>query len=251
MKLTKIKFKTTIKQQKDITMKVLGLDFETTGLEASKDRVIEIGAVVWDTDKKKPMALMSELVKVEEKLSPEIIRITGIDDEMLEVYGINGETAFSKLKELVDTCDYIVAHNAKFDRSFFEQEIKNYGVDIDPKKLKWVDTYMDVPYPESIQTRKLSYLAAEHGILNTNAHRALFDVIVMLNILKNYSIDEVVKRAESPSVNVIAKVSFSEKDKAKNLGFRWNKDDKTWFKEFKELDLKTKQFPFEIDVISF
>lgn len=232
-------------------MRILGLDFETTGLDFINDRVIEIGAVVWDTESKKPMAMMSELIKLEEKLSPEIIRITGIDDEMLQAYGINGESAFGKLKDLIDSCDYVVAHNAKFDRSFFELEIKNYGIEIDPTKLKWVDTYMDVPYPDSIQTRKLSYLAAEHGILNTNAHRALFDVIVMLNILKNYSIDEVVKRAESPSVNVIAKVSFSEKDKAKDMGFRWNKDDKIWFKEFKELDLKTKQFPFEVDVISF
>lgn len=231
-------------------MKILGLDFETTGLNSATDRVIEIGAVVWETNKKKPMALMSELVKVEAQLSQEIINITGIDDEMLESYGINGESAFGKLIELIDTCDCIVAHNAKFDRSFFEMEVKRYGLDIDCSKLKWVDTCMDVPYPESIQTRKLSYLAAEHGILNTNAHRALFDVIVMLNVLKNYSIDEVLKRAQSPSVNVIAKVSFSEKDKAKDLGFRWNKDDKIWFKEFKQLDLQSKNFPFEIDVIN-
>ena len=155
---------------------------------------------------------MSELVSFDGKLTDEIIRITGIDDQMLTDYGVNGETAFAKLVELMKGCDYIVAHNAKFDKGFFEKEVKNYGIDCNVSELKWIDTYLDVPYPESIQTRKLTYLAAEHGILNTNAHRALFDVVVMLNILKKYSMQEVIQRSESPSVQVVAKVSFDEKD---------------------------------------
>ncbi len=231
-------------------MKILGLDFETTGLDARSERVIEIGAVVWDTEKNTPCAMMSELVTCETPLSDEIIKITGIDDQMLKQFGVNGETAFAKLVELISACDYVVAHNAKFDRSFFEQEVKNYGIDFDSASLKWIDTCMDVPYPESIQTRKLTYLAAEHGILNSNAHRALFDVIVMLNVLKHYAFEDVIERAKSPSVQVVAKVSFDEKDKAKKLGFRWNRDDKIWFKEFKEIDIPKKQFPFEIDVVN-
>ena len=229
-------------------MKILGLDFETTGLEFGKDRVIEIGAVVWDTEKSKACALMSELVTYDGQLSQEIINITGIEDDMIASYGINGETAFARLVELMKGCEYIVAHNAPFDRNFFENEVKNYGISVDVNSFKWIDTCIDVEYPESIQTRKLTYLAAEHGIINGNAHRALFDVMTMLNVLKKYPIQDVVERSKSPSVQVVAKVSFSEKDKAKKLGFRWNGDDKIWFKEFKQMDIPHKKFPFEIDV---
>ncbi len=232
-------------------MKILGLDFETTGLEAQQERVIEIGAVIWCTETNKPLSMMSELIKFEgfQQLPAEIIKITGITDDMLNSYGVEGKPAFDKLNQMISSCDYVVAHNAKFDRSFFEAEVQRYGTQCDVQSLKWIDTCNDVPYPEDIQTRKLSYLAAEHGILNTNAHRALFDVMAMLNVLKNYSIEEVVDRSNSPLVQVIAKVSFAEKDKAKNLGFRWNKDDKTWFKEFKEMDLASRQFPFEIEKV--
>lgn len=229
-------------------MKILGIDFETTGLEFNKDRVIEVGAVVWDTDNQKPLAMQSELVKPENftAVPEEIVRITGISTDMVEEYGVTPEAAFIRLIELAKKADYLVAHNAGFDRSFFESELKNLGLDI--PDTPWICTLQDVPYPSSIVTRKLSYLAAEHKILNPYSHRAVFDVLTMLDVLKNYKIDEVVQRSKSPSVKVTAIVSFEEKDKAKNLGFRWDGSNKTWSKSYKECDIESVQFPFEVRV---
>lgn len=231
-------------------MKVLGLDFETTGLHSTTDRVIEIGAVVWDTETGRPQAMFSELVKYDGSLSSEIVKITGITDTMLKDYGRDPKSSFQYLWSLIQSCEYVVAHNAPFDRGFLENELRHFEIASDFSEVQWIDTLTDVPYPDSIGSRKLTYLAADHGFLNSNAHRALFDVLTMLNIFQRYSINDITLRAKSPNVQVIAKVSFEEKEKAKKLGFRWNKDDKIWFKDFKMMDLETQNFPFEFEIQS-
>lgn len=230
-------------------MKVLGLDFETTGLNATSDRVIEIGAVVWDTDRQQPVALQSDLVLPDPfpGLIEEIVKITGIQEEDLKTFGIDGNVAFEKLLSLVAECDYIVAHNAEFDRSFYRQELMNYGLS-EEGETPWIDTVTDIPYSSDIVTRKLTYLAAEHGFVNTYAHRAVFDTLTMLSLLNRYDLAEVVERSKSPSVTVTSHVTFEEKDKAKNMGFRWDAPNKKWIKTMKLCDVENTDFPFKFSV---
>jgi len=232
-------------------LKILGLDFETTGIDGTQCRVLEIGAVVWDTELKKPLAIQSEIIYPEglTEIPLESEKVHGISMETLKTYGTDGKTGFLRLIELLKTCEYVVAHNAPFEQSFLINEIENYGIEFDAKKIKWIDTMSDIAYPEDVQTRKLTYLAAEHGILNSHSHRAVTDVLAMLGILAQYPFEEIVFRSQSPTIQVVAKVSFDEKDKAKNLGFYWNPKNKTWFKEFKEMDLEGKNFPFEIETL--
>jgi oligoribonuclease (3'-5' exoribonuclease) len=40
-------------------MKLLGIDLETTGLDVTKDRIIEIGMVLWETDTQTPIIVDS------------------------------------------------------------------------------------------------------------------------------------------------------------------------------------------------
>jgi len=231
-----------------LTVRILGLDFETTGLLASEDRVIEIGAVVWDTDSNKPVHVFSELVKPEGfvGLPDTIIKVTGIEDQDLYDFGISTQVAFERLNELIENSEYVVAHNVKFDQSFYEAEISRLG--LEPVDRPWLDTVTDVPYGDEVGSRKLTYLAADHGIVNAYAHRAVFDSLTMMTILSRYDIQEVVDRAKSPSVSVLAHVSFEEKDKAKNLGFKWDGKNKKWYRHYKQCDLETVNFPFEYSV---
>ena len=60
---------------------IVALDLETTGLEADRDAIIEIGAIRFKGDRVE--ARFSELVNPGRKLSPFITRLTGITDAML------------------------------------------------------------------------------------------------------------------------------------------------------------------------
>ncbi len=109
-----------------------------------------------------------------------------------------------------------------------------------------IDTMIDLPFDEKIHgSKKLTHLAATHGFLNPFPHRAVFDVLTMLKMASYYDLKTILARNASPTVTVVARVSFDDKDKAKALGFHWEATSKTWEKRYKEIDLKTMDFPFQ------
>jgi DNA polymerase-3 subunit epsilon len=97
---------------------------------------------------------------------------------------------------------------------------------------------MDIVFPKDITTRRLTYLAAEAGFTSPWKHRAIFDVMTMLKLASAYDLDAIVARAREPLLYVQAVVSFDEKEKAKELGFRWFAPGKQWWKPMKVSDLE-------------
>jgi DNA polymerase-3 subunit epsilon len=144
---------------------------------------------------------------------------------------------------MAEHCEYIVAHNGtRFDRLFLEKQTWK------PEK-PWIDTLTDVPYPNEIVTRKLNFLAAEHGFLNPFPHRAIFDTLTMLKVFSLYAIDHVVEDMKSPLVKIMAQVSYEEKSKAKDLGFRWDPQNRHWYMEIRRLAWERRVFPFPTSLI--
>lgn len=230
-------------------MKLLGLDFETSGIDPNNDRIIEIGAVLWDAERKTPLEVFGKLVSHPNLvLSEEIIQITGIQPRDLEEQGVPIEQALCPLEELFQRTDYVVAHNGnKFDRPFLERTLERAGMPLWDKP--WIDTMTDVPYPDSIRARKLNHLAADHQVFNPLPHRAVFDVIVMLQILSKYPMEEVVRLARSPAVEIRADVSYDDRHLAKERGFRWDGERRIWCKVVKELHLSQESeatFPVQV-----
>ncbi len=226
-------------------MLLLGLDLETTGLNPDADDIIEIAAVIWDTHRQSPIKIYNELVQTQQILSPEITRLTGIEQSDLNNWGVSPQEILFNLESLSKKCSYIVAHNAKeFDQKFILRYLKeNPEVQI---TLPWIDTLTDLPYPNDMKTRKLMHLGAEHGFLNPFPHRSLFDVLTMFKILSHYPIEQVIELLESPLVRAVAQVSFDEREKAKTLGFKWDPQRKEWFKSLREIQLKQEEYPFKI-----
>lgn len=227
-------------------MYVLEIDLETTGLSFEEDDIIEIGAVVWNTDTNTPAAMLNHLVLQPHKLplSEAIVNITGITDADLTQFGIDEKTALCEFLTLAEKCQYVVAHNGNyFDKPFVDKALSRHSLSLN---LPWIDTMFDVPF--NCGTKQLTYLAAEHGFLNPFAHRALFDVLTMLKVCSNYDWQEIVSRARSPQIKVIAKVSKEDRQLAKDKGFRWDPKNYVWFKEMKECDLNLELFGFEVSV---
>jgi DNA polymerase III subunit epsilon len=222
-------------------MLLLALDFETLGLSPETDRVIEIGAALWSTKLKTPVKLFSEFVH-DETYAPvpeEITRLTGINQEMLTNWGYHPKEAFLFLTALMNKAAYIVAHNGnEFDRKFYEAECRR--LEITPSDRPWLDTTLDVPYPDEIYTRKLSYLASEYGFINPFPHRALCDVFTMLTVMSKFDIENIIAYSKEPLVTLQALCLPPWEDggassaKAKELYFKWISDKKVWERKIKQ-----------------
>lgn len=236
-------------------MKILGIDFETTGLDSDRDRVIEIGAVLWETDRKCPLQVMNCLIKHTPNenvaLSKEIRDLTHIHPSDIETCGIAPTQAFESLLKLIEPVEYIVAHNGTlFDSLFFTAELKRLNL-ADKFKKPWIDTRTDVPYPANTVKRGQEAIEELHGIKNPFPHRAVFDALGMLQILSHYNMEDIIALSKIPMVVVKAMVSFDEKEKAKERGYYWEPKTKSWLKAIKEntLAAEISQSDFQILVI--
>ena len=223
----------------------LGIDLETTGLDPLSSEIIEIGYMVWDTTQLCPVTFGSYLIKNHHPLPEEIKKITGINDAYLNKFGVDLKQAIISLSDLANKCDFLIGHNSiDFDRKYLSKACKKYSIQF-PQKY-WIDTMIDIPYPSSIRTRKLDYLAVEHDISVVIAHRAVFDIWTTMQILSKYDINKIIERAKTGFVKLIAKVSYEERTKASIQGFKWDSKNKIWFKILRLHDAKNIQFDFPV-----
>jgi DNA polymerase III subunit epsilon len=235
-------------------MLIVGVDVETTGLSPVEDRITEIGAVAWDTIHATPVGFFHRFIRQEKPLSDLIKDLTGLNDEILATYGIPEEQALKDFTVFMGISEYMVAHNAPFDKRMIEGAYLRHGQFI-PDNLQWIDTVVDVPYPAKIKSKSLVALAAEHRFLNPFPHRAVTDVLTMMAVASNYDWAKIIANACEPKVTIWAKTTFAEKDKAKSAGFYWNGDKKIWTKNIFLKDIvdeadKCNKLGFEVQVIN-
>lgn len=90
------------------------LKFETTGLEADEDRIIEVGAM-----KVRDGVVVDEFQAFvyQESLPAKITELTGISEDMLIFNGRMEEDVLSTLQEFIGE-DVIVSHFSQFDLTF-------------------------------------------------------------------------------------------------------------------------------------
>lgn len=245
-------------------MLILGLDFETTITEPvmpKEMRIIEIGAVLWDSVRKYPVLPITRLVWDKSyPFVPFITELTGLTLADLEKYGTPPKYALEKLLKLMREAEAVVAHNGKFfDKPLLEAECARHGLAM--PELPWIDTVCDIDYPKKIETRKLDFLAPSHGFINPFAHRAMFDVLSMMKILSNYDFDYILARSKEPEIVIKALVQKpfgptaeqgkKETDQAKARGFRFDGESKSWLKRIKEVDyqMEVGACPFRIAIL--
>jgi len=157
------------------------IDFETSGLAPNGGgRATEIAAVLVRDGQ--VIDSYASLMKTGVWVPPFIEQLTGISNAMLEDAPLASEV-MQEVAEFTRACP-IVAHNAPFDRGFWQAELALAGCDADPAH-EFACTVLLARrlYPEA-PSCKLGSLAEFHGLPNSGrAHRALADAMTTAHLL--------------------------------------------------------------------
>jgi len=156
--------------------RTIWFDFETTGLNPFHQRIIEISA------KDNNGNTFDTLLKINGTLDAEIIKITGITNEMLETQGRDYNTAITDFYKYIVSDNsnqriFMIAHNGDaFDRMFLKTQLKKLNLTL-PSKVNFVDSIFvsKLLYPR-IFSHSMASLGKYFSIVNESAHRAQGDV---------------------------------------------------------------------------
>ncbi len=179
------------------------LDLETTGGNATRDRITEIAAVRVENGVE--TARWSTLVNPQCRIPPFIQSLTGITDEMVE----NAPTFASVANNLLALLDgaVFVAHNVRFDHGFVINELARLEKTLKAKTLCTVRLSRKL-YPQH-KGHGLDAILLRHGLTTQARHRAMGDVDVVLQWLKIAAAelgDDTVRRAASELVQGSASI---------------------------------------------
>jgi DNA polymerase III alpha subunit (gram-positive type) len=225
-------------------MLVLGLDFETTGLDIEKSGIVSVAGAVIDADTKRITRAFTTIVKPHPECvwTKEAIDTHGITPEFVGEHGMPEEDALDMLERVFSVgLDAFCAHNATtFDKLIYDQWLKRTGRS--NSKLPWIDSVKDLPVKKG---GTLTHMGADLGLFSTlPAHDALNDVQMMLAILAKYDIREIVKTASAPVVRLEAYPKGYDPAlnvKFKAAAFRWDPDNKGWFKDVRDFQVEAEQ----------
>ena len=145
------------------------VDLETTGLQAKTEKIIEIGAIkVRDF---KVVDTFVSFIYPGKELSPRIIEITKITDEMLK----GAPTINEVIREFHSFCEDldVLGHNILFDYSFLKHAMVNEKLAFEKKGIDTLKIARK--YLPDLESRSLSYLTKHFQIEHSKAHRALQD----------------------------------------------------------------------------
>lgn len=158
-----------LNKEKEFVSDYVVFDLETTGLEASTDRIIEIGALKYKNNEL--VDEFSVLINPEVKLPSVITKITGLTDENLK----DKRTIDVVLPEFMTFIENLtlIAHNSEFDLGFIEENIKRLGLNmITNKNIDTVEKarkYIPKAYNYKLETLK-KYFHLDYG-----SHRSVDD----------------------------------------------------------------------------
>lgn len=207
------------------------VDTETTGVDTSKDAIIELGMVLFEFDPDTGIVyhVLDSFDQLEDPgfpIPPESTAVHGITDDMVAGKRIDD----ASVDRFLDGVTLVIAHNAKFDRVFMEKRLPVF------ESLPWGCSFAQVDWSEEgIGSAKLEYIAYRYGFFY-DAHRADVDCFALLEVLQqklpksgDIVLRSIVNTLGQKSYTVYATGSpFDSKDTLKARSYRWDGEKKCW-----------------------
>jgi len=199
---------------------ILILDTETTGLDPNTDRIIELGLVLWNVEHACILACYSDLIKADSNPAE---AINHIPSEAVSEYGKSSFTVMAALAHYESIADAVVAHNAKFDKSFVGSILHK----------PWICSMDDLEWPATSGSQSLVNIALAHGVGVMSAHRALADCLLLARLFERVAemgvdVNAMLERGLLPRKVFRALVDYKDKDLAKSNKFRWDSEKRQW-----------------------
>ena len=189
--------------QLNLTRPIIFFDLETTGVDISKDRIVEISMV-------KVMPDGQEILKTR-RINPEMhipeaaTAIHGITDEDVKDEPTFRQIAKS-LEQFTQGCDFGGFNSNRFDLPMLVEEFLRAGVDVDFKHRKFIDV-QNIFHKKEHRTLVAAYKFYCDKDL-TEAHSAQADTMATYEVLKAQ-----LERYPDLENNIDALAEFSTRDK--------------------------------------
>jgi DNA polymerase III epsilon subunit family exonuclease len=157
----------------------IAFDLETTGLQPTSCRIVEVGAVRFRGDGQVLNEFQS-LVNPNYSIPERVIEVHGITDEMVQDEPTFEEVSDRLIQFLGDDPAVLLAHNAGFDVGFLSVELGRLRRPLPLNPV--LDTCGLARRRVASPNHKLETLGRHFGLVETEVHRALDDAALLKDV---------------------------------------------------------------------
>src|SRR5699024_6023744 len=179
------------------------LDIESTGGKFSEEGITEIA--IYKFDGQEVVDQFGSLVNPERKIQPFVVKLTGINNDMLR-YAPKFYQVAKRIIEITEDC-VLVAHNAKFDYRILRLEFRRLGFEYKRKTLYTVE--LSKKLIPNMPSYSIGKLTKSLGIPIVDRHRAVCDAQATVKLFK------LLPNADSEKKIVESNIKLQPKSKLK------------------------------------
>lgn len=219
---------------------LLILDTETTGLDPDHGQCIELGAVLFHVATRAVLSQVSFLMPARRNPAQ---HVNGIAAEVTQL-SQPWQAGLACFEAMLAAADAVLAHNAAFDRQWFGL------APLPPIEKPWICSMEDICWPAERHLRatpSVRDLALAYGVPVWAAHRALTDCIYLVQVFERCpDLELLLAAALEPRQLFRAQLSYAERHRAKEAGFRWNDAvPGAWSRRLSEREAQALPFPVQ------
>lgn len=203
-KINICKLQMEYKTIEEIKRRYIAFDIETTGLSWAQDKIIEVGAILFENGE--ITGKYSTLVNPEVLIPSKATEVNNITNEMIknapkekEVYKELVEFLGDALKQQTVIC----AHSATFDMNFLKETLMRLGYD---GEICYVDTLsLSRDLIKGLVNYKQNTVARYFDLVNNQSHRADTDAEICGKIL--WELLKIKSQEEKELIEILEKVN--------------------------------------------